>query len=183
MKDKMLTTKKLVITALFTALIAVATVSVQIPLPFGYANLGDAFVLLSALILGGLWGATASGLGSALADIILGFAIYAPATFIIKGLVALVASLLLRILGKHIRYDIIYQIIACIVAEFIMIAGYFFYEAVVLGYSWGATASIVGNVMQAAVGIVIALLTMTVFSNRKIFLSDNNNSKEHNNDE
>lgn len=178
-----MTTKKLVITALFTALIAVATVSVQIPLPFGYANLGDAFVLLSALILGGLWGATASGLGSVLADLILGFAIYAPATFIIKGLVALVASLLLRILSKYIRYAILYQIIACILAEIIMVAGYFFYEAVLLGYSWGATASVVGNVMQATVGIVIAILTMTVFNNRKIFLSDNNNSKEHNNDE
>ena len=64
-------TKKLVLTALFTALILCATLLIQIPLPFGYVHLGDGFVLLSTFILGPFLGSVASGLGSALADLFI----------------------------------------------------------------------------------------------------------------
>ena len=83
--------KRLVFTALFAALCTVGTVVISIPLPFGYFNLGDVFVLLSAWLLGPLYGSIAAAVGSALADILLGFPVYAPATFLIKGIDALVA--------------------------------------------------------------------------------------------
>ena len=90
MKKKKSTTKKLVMTALFTALTMVSTMLIRIPLPMGYVHLGDAFVLLSAFILGPIWGTIAAGVGSALADVI-GYIAYAPATLIIKALMAFVA--------------------------------------------------------------------------------------------
>ena len=51
-------TKKLVYTALFTALCCVGTMVIQIPTPatHGYIHLGDAFVILSGVILGKKYG-------------------------------------------------------------------------------------------------------------------------------
>lgn len=76
----------LVLAALFTALTTVATMVIQIPSPMsGYVNLGDCMVLLSAWVLGPFVGAAAGGIGSMLADIITGYAYYAPGTLIIKA--------------------------------------------------------------------------------------------------
>ena len=70
---------RLVYTALFTALTTVATLVIQVPSPMsGYVNLGDAMVLLSAWILGPVYGTAAAGIGSMLADLLSGYAYYAP---------------------------------------------------------------------------------------------------------
>ncbi len=86
------------VSALFGALTTLFTVvlTVYIPETRGYFNLGEAGVYLSAVVLPPPWAALAAGLGSALADIILGYYIYAPATLVIKAAEAFVASLLLR---------------------------------------------------------------------------------------
>ena len=84
---------RLVYTALFTALTTVATLVIQVPSPMsGYVNLGDAMVLLSAWILGPVYGTAAAGIGSMLADLLSGYAYYAPGTLIIKCLMAFVAA-------------------------------------------------------------------------------------------
>ena len=175
-----ISTKKLVITALFTALTAVSTMVIQIPLPFGYVNLGDMFVLLSAFALGTWYGVAAAGIGSALADIILGYAIYAPGTFIIKGLMAFTASLVLRILYNKIKFEIISQIIAGVIAEIIMVVGYFFYDAVILSYSWSALASVVGNLIQGGIGITLSVMIMRVSKYRQIFSESKTNRENKN---
>ena len=80
MKDKKILS--LVIAALFAALTCVATMIFTIPLPGkGYLNTGDCFVILSGCLLGPVYGGLAAGIGSALADLILGYALYAPGTF------------------------------------------------------------------------------------------------------
>jgi len=73
--------------AVFTALVCVATIlfSVYVPDTHGFFNVGDSMVFLSALLFGPLVGAFAGGVGSALADILLGYAHYAPATLIVKA--------------------------------------------------------------------------------------------------
>ncbi|MGN1083913.1 MAG: ECF transporter S component, partial [Lachnospiraceae bacterium] len=75
---------KMVLTALFTALVCVATIIIQIPSPMqGYVNLGDCIILLSAWLLGPLYGFFAGGVGSALADLLTGYSHYAPGTLVI----------------------------------------------------------------------------------------------------
>ena len=97
--------KKMVLTALLAALTCVATMIIQIPSPMnGYVNLGDCFVLLSGWLLGPWLGFAASGIGSMLADIFLGYTHYAPGTLVIKGLVALGAALLYRVIAKKNAY-------------------------------------------------------------------------------
>lgn len=84
------TSFKIAFTGLMVALVFLGTFTIKIPTPLtsGYIHLGDAFVLLSGLILGPIYGALAAGLGSAMADIFGGYAHWALPTFLIKGLMA-----------------------------------------------------------------------------------------------
>jgi len=86
------------LSALFGAMTLLFTVvlTVYIPETRGYFNLGEAGVYLTAMVLPPLWAALAAGLGSALADVVLGYYVYAPATLVVKASEAFVASLLLR---------------------------------------------------------------------------------------
>lgn len=153
-------TFRIVITALFSALICVATMLVQIPIPAtgGYANLGDGVILTCAFLMHPLYAVIAAGLGSFLADILAGYASYAFGTLIIKAGVALIASLLYRKLwivkgaGKRITA----MLFAGIAAEAFMILGYFVYEALFLGLGTGASGAIAGNLGQGIVGVMVA---------------------------
>ena len=94
--------KKIVLAALFAAFACVATMSIRIPTPGtgGYIHPGDAVVILSGIILGPHWGLLAAGIGSALADLLGGYFIYVPITFVIKGVVAFAAGLIYQKIGK-----------------------------------------------------------------------------------
>ena len=96
--------RKQVLTALFTALICVATMVIQIPTPMtgGYVNVGDVFVLAAAWFLGPWYGMFAAGVGSALADLLSSYAHYIPGTLIIKALMALTAALIAKRLRERI---------------------------------------------------------------------------------
>jgi len=151
--------RNMVLAALFAALIYVATNLIHIPTPAtnGYVNLGDCMVLLGAFLLGPVYGAAAAAIGSALADLLLGYIAYAPATFLIKGLMAVCAALMFRGL-KHRMSELGAAILGGIAAECIMVLGYFAYEAVFLGYGWAAAASIVGNCFQAVTGVALGVV-------------------------
>lgn len=88
-------TNEIVLTGLMTALVAVATIAIMIPVPFtgGYIHLGDSMIFLSVLLLGWKKGGFAAGVGSMLADIITGYVIWAPWTLVIKGLMAVLMGL------------------------------------------------------------------------------------------
>ena len=89
MKNKNLI--KLVFTGLMAALVCVSTAVLVIPLPTGgFANLGDCFVIIAGYMLGPVYGALAAGIGAGLSDLFLGYGIYAPATFVIKAIMAIV---------------------------------------------------------------------------------------------
>jgi len=77
----------LAVTAVFTALVCVVTMtfSIYIPATKGIFNIGESMVFLSALLFGPFVGAFAGGVGAALADMLLGLPHYAPATIIVKA--------------------------------------------------------------------------------------------------
>lgn len=143
----------LVLTSVFAALICVCTLMVQIPIPAtgGYANPGDGVLLLAAGLLPLPLSAAAAAVGSMLADVITGYMLYAPATFMIKGSMALLCGFLLKKLqGKKTAY-----ILSALASECLMVLGYFLYEAIFLGLGFGAAAGILGNAGQGALGAVI----------------------------
>ena len=150
--------KKLILAALFAALSCVATMSIRIPTPGtgGYIHPGDAIVILSGVILGPVWGFLAGGIGSALSDLIGGYFIYVPITFVIKGLVALAAGLLYQKVGKNQKSRYIAVILSG-VADIILVAGgYFVCEFLI--YGAGAAASIPANIIQGVGGLVISCI-------------------------
>ena len=150
--------ERLVFTSMFTALTCVATLVVQIPSPMnGYLNLGDAVVLLGAWFLGPAYGVFAGGVGSMLADLLTGYAFYAPGTLVVKGLMALVAALVFMALRNHSAGKRgLAQVVSGVLAECVMVAGYFGYAFLLLGKGLAAASSIPGNLIQGAVGIVAA---------------------------
>lgn len=161
------TTQKIVISALFAALTCVATMVIKIPSPLqGYLNLGDGFVLLSAWILPPFYACFAAGVGSALADLLSGYAVYAPATLLIKGLMALVALGCFRLWKKKCSPTST-RILCGVLAELVMILGYFLFEGILYGFGT-SLVNIPANAVQAAVGIAVGVLLMRVFEKENI---------------
>ena len=166
MKDN--TIRKLVFAALFAALSCVATMVIRIPTPIGgYIHAGDAVVLLSAFLLGPWWGAAAAGLGSGLADLIAGYGLYVPGTFVIKFVVALLGGLVLRC--KFIRALPVRAVAAGLVGEIFMVLGYLGYEAVILGYGAAAVGGVPMNCIQGAFGVVAGAALFLALSKSKFF--------------
>lgn len=160
-------TQKLVIAALLAALTCVATMIIKIPSPLkGYINLGDCVVLVAGWMLSPLYGFLAAGIGSALADLFSGYVVYAPVTFAVKGLMALAAYFLYKLLSKKINSPVS-RIISGIVAELIMILGYYVFE----GFMYGFEASIVNmpaNAVQGAAGLILGIALVNIFKKTKI---------------
>lgn len=155
-------TKEVVTAALIAALICVATMVIKIPSPLeGYLNLGDGIVLISAWILSPGYGFLAAGIGSALADLLSGYVIYAPATFIIKGLMAITAFLIFGLLHKKLG-DFVSKLISAIAAEAVMVLGYFVFEGFLYGFI-PSLVNIIPNAMQGVAGIIIGLLIINLF--------------------
>jgi uncharacterized membrane protein len=156
--------QKLVAAGMLAALTTVATLLVQIPTPSrGFLNMGDVVVLVSAWVLGPVYGAAAAGIGSMLADLIAGYTMFAPGTLIIKGLVALIAAALfaaLKFKGNGGR--ILARLISGTVGELFMVFGYFIYEAVILGMGPGALAGVPGNLGQGAFGLIAGFVVITL---------------------
>ena len=160
--------RSLCLAALFAALSCIGTF-ISVPLPIGYFNLGDIFVLSGAFLLGAPFGAVAAGVGSALADIFMGFVIYAPATFVIKALVAACAALLFAFFKRVVKGKktlMALWLVSTVVAECIMVGGYFLYESLILGYGFGALASVFGNCLQGVCGSVGAFVLCGLLKKR-----------------
>ena len=104
---------------------------------------------------------TSGGLFSALADIISGYAIYAPATFLIKGLMALVVGFVCLKNRK-----IFNVLISGLLAEVIMIVGYFTYEFILNGFSL-AILSVPGNALQGVAGVVSSFVLILLLTKNK----------------
>ena len=163
---KTLTTKKLVMTALFMALTMVATMFIRIPLPLGYVNLGDVFVLLSVFILGPVYGTIAAGIGSGLADL-FGYITYAPGTLIIKSSMALVAWLIYSILLKATNKKMLAEIVGGVVGAILMVTGYFFYEILFFTTPAVAIVNAPWNLLQGGIGVALSVILMRVLKATK----------------
>ena len=166
MKDN--TTKKIVFAALLAALACVATMIIKIPTPLGgYIHAGDAVVVLAGFLLGPVWGALAAGLGSGLADVISGYVLYAPGTFVIKAVVALLAGWIIG--TKLIQNEFAKALVAGIIGGIVMVGGYMLYEAVFMGFGVGAAANIPMNCIQGAFGAVAGAALYIALSKTNYF--------------
>lgn len=160
---------QLIISALLAALTCVATMLVRIPSfgSVGYVNIGDTMVLICGWLMGGLYGALAAGIGSALCDLLGGYAYYVPGTFIIKFLMAFVACIIFRKLKE--KNTTLALISSGVVAEVIMIVGYFFYKALILGKGFAvALPSVFSNFVQGITCLILGYVLYYALDKVKI---------------
>lgn len=164
------TTQKIIIAAMFAALTCVSTMIIKIPSPLkGYLNLGDCIVLLCGWMLSPMYGFLAAGLGSAMADMFSGYVVYAPATFIIKGLMALIAYYGFSVISKS-GHNIIARLTSGITAEIIMILGYFMFEGILYGFV-PSVVNIPANAIQGVAGLILGFVLINMFEKNKIMFN------------
>ncbi len=155
-------TKKWIFAALFAALTTVATMVIKLPTPtMGYIHPGDTIVVLSGLLLGPLYGGLAAGIGSMLADLFSGYLFYAPATFVIKAITAIVAYFVFQAIIKVFHAEkkggqFAIALIAGAIGEICMVLGYFVFEIFLLALETGnglTASSLTSGIAAAASGI------------------------------
>lgn len=162
--------KKLTITALMLSIVTVSTMFIKIPTLNGYIHLGDTMVFFSVFLLGKKYGAIASGIGSALGDILGGYAIWAPWTFAIKALMALIFGFFLErtFKSEHKHKKIanlpLLSYFGMILAGLEMCFGYYIANGTIYGNWLAALAEVVPNIGQFSVGIIIAVLLVNALS-------------------
>lgn len=147
---KKTTTKEITLYGLLIALTTVATMLIQVPIPAtkGYVNFGDGILIMAGLLLGKRAGFLAGGVGSALADLLLGYTWFAPITLVVKGFEGFLAGWLFH--EKKIP-----AVVSAAIGGLFMVGGYFAAEVFMYGAP-AAAVSLIPNGMQAFAGVVIS---------------------------
>jgi uncharacterized membrane protein len=140
--------------AVLAAATAVLTLLPKIPIPGtqGYVHLGDAAVVFSGLVFGPFTALLAGGLGTAAADLVGGYAQWAPISFVVHGLQGLAVGLLVR---RH-PGNLLLTVAAGVLGTLVMVAGYFLGGLVIEGFGKTLTA-VPWNLVQAAAGAVLGV--------------------------
>jgi len=139
---------------ILTALVFIGT-ELRIPTALGYINLGDGVILIASYFIGPAAFFPAA-IGSALGDLIAGYPVYIAPTFIIKGIMSVVAALIMRMSEGKKTSGVLIRIIAGVTAELIMTSGYYVFEAVMYGKE-AALGSVLFNLIQGAVAVILSV--------------------------
>lgn len=148
-------TKEIVITGMAIALVFVATLFINLRLPIGQGgliHLGNVPLFLFAIIYGKRIGAMAGAFGMGLFDLMGGWTPWAPATFLIVGLMGYTVGLIAEKNDTMTGY-----VLAIVAACAIKIAGYYVAEALIYGNWVQPVLSIPGNLLQIGVAALIVL--------------------------
>ena len=157
--------KKIVYGAFMIALVTIGTMVIQIPTPAtkGYINVGDSFIFLSSALFGSLMGFIAGGIGSALADLLSGYAYWAPWTFIIKGIEGLIVGLMYK------KYTNEYlRIVFLIIGALWMVLGYYIAGGVMYGFKT-SLVDVPSNLVQGFASIIVGYILIRLISRLELF--------------
>jgi len=165
--------KTIAVYALMSAIVMVATFAIRIPMVAtdGYLNIGDGIVLFCGIAFGPAAGFLAGGIGSALADLISGYAHWILPTFLIKGAEGAIAGALYFLLKKFRLQRFLAAGIAALPSVLWMSLGYFFASWIMKGSAVVAWTSVPGNAVQGAVGIALSIMLIFATSRIKNFSS------------
>lgn len=150
--NKRLTPAMIGLLAVLIALTAVFTLLIRIPTPArGYVNLSDVAITFAGLAFGPWVGAIAGGIGTALADLLGGFAPYAPISFVAHGLQGLLVGLIGYRQSRPLR-----MILAWLAGAAAMLAGYLLGGALYVGLP-AALLEVPLNAFQTLVGALVGI--------------------------
>ena len=157
-------TSLIVTTALLTALVLICTLILKVPVgPDCYIHLGDAVILLAVILLPRGYACFAGAVGATLADLIGGFAFWAPWTFAVKLLFILVFGFFLDRSRKNASEKTllgvpVIELIGLVVSGIVAVVGYFLSEYMLFGNWIPAATCIPFNIIQVTVAAIIAEL-------------------------
>lgn len=159
---KFVSPKTVALYGILTALTTAVTMVLVVPFPptRGFFNLGDAMVFFTALTFGLRAGAICGGVGSAIADVLLGFGYFAPITLVAKGSEGLVAGAIGRLRAGAPTA----KLMGVAAGSLCMVSTYFFAEWALYGIG-PAIAEVPVNVVQVLVGGSIGILISIPVSN------------------
>ena len=151
----------LTVTAIFVALTYIFTAFINVRLPIaangGLIHLGNVPLFIGAIIFGKKTGAIAGGVGMGLFDLLSGWTLWAPFTFVIVALMGFTVGKLTED-EKHQNFK--WYVIAITAACVIKVVGYYIAEVVIYGNPLAPVASIPGNLVQIGVAAVITLVVI-----------------------
>lgn len=148
-----------VLAGVAAAAVFLMTYFVKIPMGYMFVNLGDAAIIIFSAFLTPTASFVSAAVGSTLADLALGYTMYAPITFVVKGLVGLIISAM----SKKVNIEF-----SALIGEVIMIGGYFISELLIFplfeeGFGLAtAISSIPLNSLQAIAGILVGSIAVRI---------------------
>lgn len=171
-------TFQVVLAAMCITLVFVATLFLNIKLPIaangGLVHLGSAMLFIIAILFGPKMGFLAGAFGMGLFDLVAGWTLWAPFTFLTRGLQGYIIGKIAwsgTRNGKSTRWNIL----AVLSSIPFMLAGYYICERVLYN-SWIIPfASMPGNLVQNGVGLAIAIPVANVLKRIAIFGQSNSN--------
>lgn len=162
----------LILTAMLTALVFVATLLLNIKLPIsangGLVHLGTAMLFIASILFGPKKGAIAGAAGMGLFDLVSGWTLWAPITFLTRGLQGYIVGKIAW-KGERRGSSITFNLVAMIVSIPPMIAGYYVWERVLYGSWIVPLASIPGDIIQSVIGICVAIPVCMVLKKIPVF--------------
>ena len=153
--------KKLTLAGVMAALVFVMTYVPKVPVPAtgGYVHLGDGVIFLAAMLLGPL-GIPAAAIGSGLSDVLGGYIVYVMPTMAIKALMALIVWRTWR------EASWLRAAMAFVLAEAVMVLGYFAFESVMYGAA-AAWAAVGANCIQGIAGVALGMVCHMLYPRMK----------------
>ena len=152
--------RQIVLTGVMIALVAACTLAVRIPFPLtqGYFNLSDVGIYLAAFAFGPWVGLIAGGAGTALADTVGGYLMYAPISLITRGLQGLIAGVVARR-----GFGVGTMVLGWALGSSVMVGGYFVSQAFILrmGIAPAAAEALAINIPQVLIGGMVAVPLLT----------------------
>ncbi len=151
------TIRHLCLAGVFSAIVFLFTAYLHVPSHTGYVHIGDGFIYLAACLLPFPYGTAVGVVGALLADCLTGFALWAPASVIIK------AAATLCFTARTKRLICLRNLLALLPAWVLCVGGYYLYEVLLTGSFAAPVAAIPGNITQClfssavfiALGIVL----------------------------
>ncbi|MBQ7479619.1 MAG: ECF transporter S component [Selenomonadaceae bacterium] len=149
-----LSTRQLCVAAAMGVFVFLMTVVPLVPIPLGYAHLGDAAIFLAVLFAGRREGILAGCFGSAFADLVGGFPVWIGPTLLIKFLMA-DTFWRIAVKGREKSISTLRMFAALVLACLVMTAGYTFFGAWIYDSLAAGLASTPGLLMKSAVNILV----------------------------
>ena len=157
-------THRLVLASLFVALSFIFTYFVKIPFPTGgYFNVGDAFIMLAAIIIDPLTGILVGALAGGLSDLFAGYVLFIPFTVLAKGLEALIAGFIYQKTRGLLRY------VGVVIGPLVMVAIYALSYNILFDRAT-MIANLPFDLAQAGIAIVLTIILLLLLEKTPLLL-------------